>query len=741
MHSLINQQLGRYRVSSLLGRGGMAAVYRAHDTLLRRDVALKILYPQYGDDPTLMERFKREAIVAASLDHPNIVPIYDVGEYDQMGYMAMKLLQGRTLADLLQERGRVSLPELLPILEQIASALDYAHVKGIVHRDIKPANIFLQQLRLTTTGPLQSDPAAQTGNAAATGVGTPPALSAATGVGTPPALNAATGVGRPPALSDATGVGTPPALNVTPRQKIELTDVIAILTDFGIAKSLDAPALTTTGAMLGTPDFMSPEQISGGTIDGRSDVYALGVLVHRALSGQRLFGGSAQDVLIAHLERVPADLSHLCADLPAEIDPLMRRALAKQPQQRFATAGAFVSELRALLAANPTPVQAGQSGLASSSQAASVPAARAIHEQTTPRLALGAEQFQPQVAARVAATPIAQSQAKTRAQQAHSGIGIWPIVALLIAGSMIGMGLLLLFNNMRQQNAQAIQTTSNAGLGAALDPSATLTAEPSPSPTLAASATAEVTATLPAASETVAPSETPVPSPSAQPQASETAAPAPPPPTERPAQSTQVVVVVTATVPPTEIPPTNTPTSAPPTPTASPSPELACDLSPLREGSGFSYLYRDLVSVRGALGCPTGNETVIQIADQVFANGTMYWWESRDSVYVLPESEGRAGRYQAFNRDQILAMPEPPAQTDPFLRREGGFARVYYAHEGIRQALGAPLSSERGINGAFQSFQQGFMIWSPPRAERPSTIYVVYNNGQFQRYDDHNPQL
>jgi serine/threonine protein kinase len=723
MHSLINQQLGRYRVSALLGRGGMAAVYSAHDTLLRRDVALKILYPQYGDDSSLMERFKREAIVAASLDHPNIVPIYDVGEYDQMGYMAMKLLQGRTLADLLQEQGRVSLAELLPILEQIASALDYAHAKGIVHRDIKPANIFLQQLAQATTGALPSASVAQVAPDAATGVGTPPALSAdATGVGTPPALSA-----------DATGVGAPPALSAQSKQTVGLEGVIAILTDFGIAKSLDAPALTTTGAMLGTPDFMSPEQISGSPVDGRSDVYALGVLVHRALSGQRLFGGSAQDVLIAHLERVPSDLSHLQADLPAQIDPIIRRALAKQPQQRFPTAGAFVSELRALLAASPTPVQAQPTGPASPIQVAANPAARALPDQTTPRLALAAQQSHPQVAARIAAIPTAQTQSQPR--KAYQPIGFWPIVALLLAGGLIGMGLLMLTNTIGQQNVPVTNTSTSAGMAGLLEASATLTQEPSESEIVAPSASAESTATLAPTDETAAPSETVAPSP--EPQASPTAIARP---TERPVQPTQVVVVVTATLPPTAIPPTTTPTTIPPSPTASPTTEVACDLSPLREGSGFTYLYRDLVSLRGALGCPSGNETVIQIADQVFAKGTMYWWEARDTIYALPESNGRSGSYQAFNRDQTIALPDPPEQIDPFLRREGGFARVYYANEGIRQALGAPLGAERGINGAFQTFQNGFMIWSPPRPERPSTIYVVYNNGQFQRYDDQNPQ-
>src|ERR687890_69035 len=116
---------------------GMAAVYRARDTLLQRDVALKVLYPQYADETTLVERFKREAVLAAGLEHPNIVPVYDVGEQDGMVYIAMKLLDGRSLYDVLGERGALGAGELLPLIDQVASALDYAHARGIVHRDIK----------------------------------------------------------------------------------------------------------------------------------------------------------------------------------------------------------------------------------------------------------------------------------------------------------------------------------------------------------------------------------------------------------------------------------------------------------------------------------------------------------------------------------------------------------------------------------------------------------------------------
>src|SRR5690349_20797032 len=144
LEDLQNRTLGRYRVDAIIGRGGMAAVYRAHDTLLRRDIALKVLYPQYSVDQSSIERFQREAILAARLDHLNIVPIYDIGETDGLVYIAMKLLSSRSLADLLRERGHLSLEELLPIMAQVASALDYAHARSVIHRDIKPANILLE---------------------------------------------------------------------------------------------------------------------------------------------------------------------------------------------------------------------------------------------------------------------------------------------------------------------------------------------------------------------------------------------------------------------------------------------------------------------------------------------------------------------------------------------------------------------------------------------------------------------
>jgi len=285
-------RFGRYEAVELLGRGGMAAVYRARDTVLRRDIALKVLYPQYADDPILIDRFRREAVLAAGLEHPNIVPIYDVGDAEGTVYIAMLLLSGRSLADELRLRGLLTLDEVVPIIEQIASALDYAHSRHIVHRDIKAGNILLEE-----------DP-----------------------------LN----------------------LHHVPR---------AMLTDFGIAKSLDATGLTGTGVLIGTPDYMAPEQIrSGQTVDYRADIYALGVLIYRCLTGQLPFTGTTEQVLLGHLYDDFIDPSVLVPELPRAIDAVVHKAMARDAHQRYASAGELARALRQAAGLEPaTPPPARQS--------------------------------------------------------------------------------------------------------------------------------------------------------------------------------------------------------------------------------------------------------------------------------------------------------------------------------------------------------------------------------------------
>ncbi len=289
LEDMVGRTIGRYHVLTLLGRGGMAAVYRARDTVLQRDVALKVLYPQFLGDATLVERFRREAVLAARLDHPGIVPIYDIGETDGTAFIAMRLLEGPSLADVLRVRQRLTINETLALLDQLAAALDYAHANGVIHRDIKPANIILE------------------------GLGTPWNRS------------------NPDLLEQV---------------RLTVPTMRAILTDFGIAKALDAPGTTTTGVLIGTPEYMAPEQIRGDVrIDGRADVYALGVLTFRCLTGRSPFEGTTQEVLLGHLEGAIVDPSALDPTIPQPIGAAIRLALTRRPADRYRTAGEFVRAL------------------------------------------------------------------------------------------------------------------------------------------------------------------------------------------------------------------------------------------------------------------------------------------------------------------------------------------------------------------------------------------------------------
>jgi serine/threonine-protein kinase len=693
LNAMLNRQLGRYTILALLGRGGMAAVYRARDTLLQRDVALKVLYPQYADETTLVERFKREAVLAAGLEHPNIVPVYDVGEQDGMVYIAMKLLDGRSLYDVLGERGTLGVGELLPLIDQVASALDYAHARGIVHRDIKPGNIILD---------LPRRPAAAT----------PPPVS----------RDAPTGVGSLP-------VGAPGQLP---------PDAQAILTDFGIAKLAEAQntGLTTTGAMLGTPDYMAPEQIGAGKVDARTDVYALGVLAYRALTGQRPFTGNTQDVLLGHLNAMPDDPALVNPAVPPALGPVVLRALAKRPEERFATAGQFARALRD--ASRGRPVAAPSPSEQPTRVAPVPPAPR--REATNGRAATPAPPPAPRATTQYE-RPAPSSPPAAQGQRARAG---WvPILlgalllALLGGGFAIARGAGLFDRSGGAIVIVASETpTSTAGTEAPTEiiaPTETLTPE-------APSTTSEpATATVEQATATVEP-------PSVTPQVIVVTATAPTatrvPPTRVPPTSTTAPPPTNTSVPPTNtpVPPTNTPVPPTETPSATPTEAVAsCDESLLRAGSGFKVLYDDHAEVRGRLGCPTSGEIAVAAVDQFFGAGTMYWTgKQRDVFYVLLGADN--GSFQRYTVSQVANLPDPPAEIDPLIRREGGFARIYYGVSEVRESLGAPIVGERNITGALQSFERGLMLYSPPESNRPKgAIYVLANSGAFWQYLDNNP--
>jgi len=272
--------VGGYRVESLLDRGGMAYVYEATDVRLDRRVALKILAWHDPDGSDFRERFLRESRFAASLDHPNIVPIYEAGEADGLLYIAMRFVRGTNLSRLIRRDGPLEPERTLAILAPVADALDLAHAAGLVHRDVKPANILL----------------------------------------------ADSADGRPHVY----------------------------LSDFGLTKRAAAMSrLTEAGSFIGTMAYVSPEQIRGEPLDARSDLYAFGCVAYECLAGTPPFVRDDQAALMwAHLSQFPTPLAESRGELAAA-DPVIMKAVAKDPADRFASGREFTTALAAALSAGP----------------------------------------------------------------------------------------------------------------------------------------------------------------------------------------------------------------------------------------------------------------------------------------------------------------------------------------------------------------------------------------------------
>src|SRR5215469_14355139 len=278
----LGTRLGPYEILAPLGAGGMGEVYRARDTRLGRDVALKILPAEFSADPVRKQRFGREAKTISSLNHPNICVLHDVGTHDGVDYLVMECMEGETLRKRV-EKGPLPLEQVLKYGAQIADALEKAHRSGVVHRDLKPGNIMV-----TPTGVKLLD----------------------------------FGLAKP----------------VTPLGSL------ATLT----ATKQESP-VTQEGTIVGTFQYMSPEQIEGKELDGRSDIFSLGAVLYEMLTAQRAFQGKSQlSVASAILEKEPEPISNLKPLTPPALDHAIRNCLAKDRDQRWQTAHDLSLQLRSI---------------------------------------------------------------------------------------------------------------------------------------------------------------------------------------------------------------------------------------------------------------------------------------------------------------------------------------------------------------------------------------------------------
>jgi serine/threonine protein kinase len=271
---LTGRRVGHYKIDGVLGRGGMSVMYRATDTRLGRKVALKVMGEHITGDAEFRERFVDEARNTSAIDHANIVPLYDFGEVDGMLYIAMRLVDGSDVANLIKE-GPLAPQRALGLLDQVAEALDMLHESGLVHLDLKPANVLVTSRESSTEH--------------------------------------------------------------------------VYLADFGLTRRGATGHRTSGGDFLGSPTYAAPEHLRGEPVDGRTDLYALACMLFACLTGRPPFQGQVPEVIRGHLTAESPTVTSLVV-LPPAIDDVLRRGMAKRPEQRFATCKELIDAAKTALA-------------------------------------------------------------------------------------------------------------------------------------------------------------------------------------------------------------------------------------------------------------------------------------------------------------------------------------------------------------------------------------------------------
>lgn len=454
---LIGNPLGKYKILTEIGRGGMGAVYKGYDPALDRYVAIKVLAPHLVWEQAFVERFLREARAAARLKHSSIVTIHDVGQEGNWYYFVMEYLEGQSLNQIIEQYGALPVRNVLAIVAVLASALDYAHKQGLVHRDIKPGNIIIS-----------------------------------------------------------------PAGEVA-------------ITDFGIARAVRDKRMTSTGTVLGTPEYMAPEQAQGLDVGASSDLYSLAVVTYQMLNGQVPYQADSTLALLYKIVNEPLpSIRQTHPDFPRGVENVFARALAKDPNQRYATAQDFVTTLKRAFSGGkiePLPVP---------------PRPKPTSQPNTPTVIMESGEMQP------ASKDQSSSQATPPPPGPHRPRWMWALIGIAVL-AFIGIGATVL---------------GRTGISPTPEPTATVTL--SPTQTQRAEVTKESGSVLvdpPKPTSTAIPISPPPPTQTSQPIKT---------PTRAPTQTRTPTRTPTQTRAPTRTPipqPTFTATSVParpPVPVAPP---------------------------------------------------------------------------------------------------------------------------------------------------------------------------
>lgn len=678
---LTGHQIGRYLVGRRLGSGGAATVYQAYDQVRGRSVALKVLLP--GADGVTRSRFRQEARTVAGLRHPHIVQTLQVGDATGNGiaYIGMELIEGESLAKLLERRGRLSPAESCNLLDPVARALEYAHGQGIIHRDVKPSNILLRPVSPGAPGSVQ----------------------------------------------------------------LEALDhpVVPLLSDFGIARALDMPELTNVGRTIGTPAYMAPEQCAGSRdVTGRTDIYSLGAVLYRCLVGRAPFNGTTTQILHAHVYAPLSIPDDLLATLSPAVVNLLRRSLAKEPEERYSSAREMAVDLAAV-AGRSLAQEAGLDDVTSTLTLASLPAAGGP-QPPTETVIVPARRGQTTTAPPVPSFPITDDLAafeepkpsrRPPARLVGAALGSLAVVALL-AVLIVAAGT---FPFERLLPAATPSTTVAAVSLSGTDPAVEQMAppvEPPPTPTGAPAATETQAAAVPPATDQPTPTATAVPTETATelptepptPVPTATSTPLPPSPTAPPTpQPTQPAQQPQPTPPQSTPPPSAEPEppekSTPPgdaepipLPVDEP-PIVACQYVTAGE---FYRLLNANPSVAQELGCPKDVPSAVAYEIQPFQTGIALGRQDQPTVYI---------RYASNNEWEQRAhnwRPDMPERIDdPELAPPGpglfqpvrGIGQVWAQNLAVRQALGWATAQAEPASGVLQSFDGGLLIFNEQTQE------------------------